>query len=100
MEPREILTFVAPGGTFRKADYPWLLAVRVTVRGGDGGGASDGTPGQDGQTALTLLRVEDLPAEVPITVGAGGKGAPPLGKDGADGFVLMELFDVVPDSQT
>lgn len=94
--PREILTFTPPGGTFNKADYEWLAAVRVTVRGGDGGGGPDGTPGQPGETNVKLIGADELPETVPLTVGEGGKGAKPHGANGADGFVILELFDYHP----
>jgi hypothetical protein len=94
--PRDILTFTVPGGEFRKADYPWLVAVRATVRGGDGGASSDGNLGEAGETISTLLSASDLEDVVPITVGASGKAGGPDSPDGEDGFVMLELFDAMP----
>lgn len=51
--PREILTF-PPGETvtLSKADFPWLVAARVHLKGGDAPG--DGNPGDDGYAVVEL----------------------------------------------
>jgi hypothetical protein len=98
VSPREILSFTPPGGEFRKAEYPWLVAVRVTARGGDGSNAADGSPGGKGETSIVLVPVADLEEVTTITVGSGGKGVGPKSPDGADGFVLLELFDENPSA--
>lgn len=64
-EPREVLTFLPPGGVFQKADYPWLKAVRVTLRGGDS------AAGHPGGTNSQTLPVDALPDLFSVTVGHG-----------------------------
>lgn len=95
MTPREILAYGPPGGEFRKADYPWLRAVRVCVRGGDGGAARDGSPGGLGQTRSMLVRVDEIDSVWRVAIGRGGRGAPGA-ENGEDGFVLLELYDQQP----
>jgi hypothetical protein len=90
--PRDVVSYSPPGGTFRKADYPWLVAIRVTARGGDGGGNSAGEPGGPGETLSRVILATDLADEETVAVGAGGHAAPG-GRDGADGYILVELFD-------
>lgn len=93
--PREIVTVGPPGGEFRKAEYPWLRAVRLCVRGGDGGAASDGTPGESGETRFLTLSIDEVPALLRVMLGRGGRGAPGA-QDGEDGFALVELYDQEP----
>lgn len=40
--PREVLVFDAGRDTLRLADYPWLVATRVILKGGDADGGDDG----------------------------------------------------------
>lgn len=78
---RKVVKFTA-SGTFDKADYPWLRAVRVKVVGGGGGGGGVGSPaagesaaaggGGGGGYAEALVAVGDLAASETVTVGAGG----------------------------
>jgi hypothetical protein len=91
--PRDVVSYSAPGGTFRKADYPWLVAIRVTVRGGDGGAGLNGEPGGTGESASVVILASNLGDEEVVTVGAGGNAAAPAGRAGQDGYVLVELFD-------
>ena len=80
---REVVTFTA-NGTFTKADYPWLRAVRArAVGGGGGGGGAGGTASGDaaagggggsGGYAEALVEAASLPASVAVTVGSGGSG--------------------------
>lgn len=90
--PREILTYSPPGGEFRRADYPWLRAVRASIRGGNGGAASDGSPGGLGQTRSVLIPVDEISEVWKVVVTRGGRGAPGA-EDGQDGFVMLELYD-------
>lgn len=90
--PREVISYSPPGGTFRKGDYPWLVAVRVTLKGGDGGAGERGEPGQPGESVSKVILASDLGEEELVTIGEGGKGASGVG-DGHDGYVLVELFD-------
>lgn len=82
----EQLRFTTPGtSTFDRSLYPWLRAVRVKViggGGGSGGGSSTasnrnggGSGGGGGGYAESFVVATDLPATVPVTVGAGGAGA-------------------------
>lgn len=84
---RETVTFTS-SGTFTKASYPWLRAIRVKVQGGGGGGggvddvdnigdavgASGGGAGVYAESFLT--DIDALASSVTVTVGAGGAGGP------------------------
>ena len=78
---RQVLTFTADG-SFTKASYPWLRAVRAKVQaGGGGGGGSAGGSGEacaggggGGGYAESLVDVDALGASETVTVGAGGAG--------------------------
>lgn len=80
---RAVITFTS-SGTFEKADYPWLRAVRVTcVGGGGGGGGAESTSGSEGSggeggsggtLARSLIPVGDLSASETVSVGSGGAG--------------------------
>lgn len=70
-------------GTFSKASYPWLRAIRVMVVGGGGSGAgsggasggqnSYGTGGGSGAYAESFITdIAGLAASTTVTVGAGG----------------------------
>lgn len=76
---RQIVTFTA-GGTFTKADYPWLRTVRPRVQAAGGGGGGQavnnggGAGGGAGGYAESLIPVEELAASETVTVGSGGSG--------------------------
>jgi hypothetical protein len=80
---RQIVTFTA-NGTFTKATYPWLRAVRVRLVGGGGGGSqargtqangvSAGGGGGGGGYAESFLLASSLATSVSVTVGGGGAG--------------------------
>lgn len=70
-------------GTFTKASYPWLRAIRVRCVGGGGGGggatattgtqASAGGGGGSGAYSESFItNIAGLAASVTVTVGAGG----------------------------
>lgn len=65
-------------GSFVKANYPWLRAVRVRLVGGGGGGGGaaltgrSGGGGGGGGYAEAMLAASALAASVTVTVGAGG----------------------------
>ena len=80
--PREMISYSPPGGIFRKGDYPWLVAVRVTIKGGDGGTGARGEHGQPGESVSKVILASDLEEEELVTVGEGGKGASPGVGDG------------------
>jgi hypothetical protein len=78
--------YFTSNGTFTKATYPWLRAIRVRVVGGGGGGG--GTPGSIGATRSVasggggaggyaekfITNIAGLSASETITVGASGTG--------------------------
>jgi hypothetical protein len=81
---RETLYFTS-SGTFTKATYPWLRAIRVKVVGGGGAGggtqttgvgeqASGGGGGGGGYAELFITDIAGLVSPVTVTVGAGGAG--------------------------
>lgn len=91
----QYLTTVAydTSGTFQKANYPGLRAVRFKCQGGGGAGggaaaagsgsATGGGGGQGGMYAEAFVVASSLAASVTITRGAGGTGAAGLaGNDG------------------
>ena len=75
--------YYTSSGTFVKADYPWLNAIRVKVQGaGGGGGGVDasvtGTGAGGGAGAYAEGFVTDiagLASSVSVTVGSGGAGS-------------------------
>lgn len=78
---RQVVKFTA-SGSFAKADYPWLRAVRVKVQGGGGAGSgsnsttgTSGSGGGGGGYAEKLIPVASLAASETVTIGAGGAGA-------------------------
>jgi hypothetical protein len=79
--------YFTSNGTFTKADYPWLRAIRVKVQGAGGGGggcsatttastqASVGSGGAGGGFAERFYTdISSLSASVTVTVGSGGAG--------------------------
>jgi hypothetical protein len=81
---KQVVTFTS-SGTFTKASYPWLRAVRVRVQGGGGAGGgaqttasnegSGGSGGAGGNYSESLITdIAGLSASVSVTVGAGGTG--------------------------
>ena len=89
---REIVTFTADG-TFTKASYPWLRAVRVRLVGGGGAGGGAAAPPTGSETSIgdgggaggyseKLYMVGELAASEPVTVGSGGAGTTAGGTSG------------------
>jgi hypothetical protein len=77
--------YYTSNGTFVKADYPWLRAIRVKVQGGGGGGGgcgataggefSFGSGGGGGSYSESFITdIAGLNASVTVTRGAGGGG--------------------------
>jgi hypothetical protein len=73
--------YFTSSGTFSKASYPWLRAIRIKVQGGGGGGAgrsasnrSGGGGGGGGYAERFFTDIGVLEASVTVTVGAGGNG--------------------------
>ena len=88
--------YFTSNGTFTKADYPWLRAVRLKMVGGGGGGggaaatgatttcaASGGGAGVYGEVFITDIAA--LSSSITVTVGAGGGGGAAGANDGAAG---------------
>jgi hypothetical protein len=78
--------YFTSSGTFTKASYPWLRAVRVMCVGGGGGGGgvaatgagefSTGAGGGGGGYADSFItNISGLASSVTVTVGNGGAGA-------------------------
>jgi len=72
--------YFTSSGSFTKASYPWLRAVRVRVQGaGGGGGGTDtndngaGGAGAGGCAEL-FIEASSLSTSVTVTVGSGGAG--------------------------
>jgi hypothetical protein len=83
--------YFTSSGTFDKADYPWLRAIKVTAVGGGGGGGGVGTTsgvgvagggGGGGIAESFITNIAGLDASVTVTVGAGGAGG--SGNNGGD----------------
>jgi hypothetical protein len=90
-------------GTFAKADYPYLRAIRLKVLGGGGGGGSASTVidacagggGGGGYAVKFITDIAGLSASVTVTIGAGGAGGT-SGGDGANGGTTT--FDTLSGS--
>lgn len=91
MELREIIAYAPPGGVFRPGDYPWLSAIRIVVKPGNGGASADGNPGEQVHAAYAVLARRELGRSHKVTVGRGGKGSGG-GRDGEDGSVFIEMY--------
>jgi hypothetical protein len=83
--------YFTSSGTFSKADYPWLRAIKVTAQGAGGAGSSASFPfgghgGGAGSCAISFITdISSLAASVTVTVGAGGIGvASNVGSDGGN----------------
>ena len=83
-------------GTFDKADYPGLRAVRVTAQGAGGGGGGAGSTTSDqsacgggggggGSAESFIIDIAALAASVTVTVGAGGGGGSGTGNGSTGG---------------
>jgi hypothetical protein len=77
---RETVYFTS-SGTFVKADYPWLRAIRVKCQGGGGGGSgipnttgARGGGAGGGYAESFITDIAGLDASVTVTRGAGGAG--------------------------
>ena len=75
---RETLYFTS-SGDFKKADFPWLRAIRVKCQGAGGAGGSiqngtgvSGAGSGGGYAESFIADIESLPDTVQVTVGAGG----------------------------
>jgi hypothetical protein len=77
--------YFTSNGTFTKADYPWLRAIRVRLVGGGGGGGGAGSTtgsqcamgsggGGGGYAERFITDIAGLSASVSVTVGSGGAG--------------------------
>jgi len=88
--------YFTSSGTFTKASYPWLRAIKVTVVGGGGGGggaeatgageSAEGAGGAGGGYAIKFITdIAGLSASETVTVGAGGSGAAAGNGNGSDG---------------
>jgi hypothetical protein len=88
--------YFTSNGTFTKADYPWLRAIRVRLVGGGGGGGgcattsanqvAVGRSGGAGAYAESFITdIAGLSASVTVTTGSGGAGGAAGNNNGADG---------------
>jgi hypothetical protein len=83
--PTPDIQYFASSGTWVKP--PRAVRVDTVVRAAGAGGAT-GKDGADGEVSVTSYPAGDLPDEVTITVGRGGRGAVG-GGNGADGYALI-----------
>jgi len=88
--------YFTSSGTFSKADYPWLRAIRVKCQGAGGGGAGVpttavaqmvlGSAGSGGAYAESFITdIAGLASSVTVTRGAGGAGGAAGQNNGSDG---------------
>jgi len=81
--------YYTSSGTFTKATYPWLRAIRVKVQaGGGGGGCETGGGGGGGGGAYReafITNISGLDASITVTTGAGGAGSNVTASSGATG---------------
>jgi hypothetical protein len=77
--------YFTSSGTFTKASYPWLRAIRVKVQGAGAGGGGAGATGAGavsnggggsggGYAEKFITDIAGLASSVTVTVGAGGPG--------------------------
>jgi hypothetical protein len=77
--------YYTSSGTFTKATYPWLRAIRVKVCGAGGGGGGAGTTGSNQNASATggggggyaekfITDIAGLASSVTVTRGSGGAG--------------------------
>jgi hypothetical protein len=78
--------YYTSSGTFTKATYPWLRAIRVKVVGGGGGGGSTangvtvngaGGGGGGGYAESFITNISGMASTVTVTVGGAGNGGTP-----------------------
>jgi len=80
--------YYTSNGTFTKATYPWLRAIRIRAVGGGAGAGSGGATtngggwasaggggGAGGYSELLVTDIAGLSASVSVTIGAGGAAA-------------------------
>jgi len=89
--------YFTTSGTFTKATYPWLRAVKVIAQGGGGGGGGVAQPASTGESgagaggsgggwAETFITdIAGMASSVTVTVGAGGSGGAAGNNDGTAG---------------
>lgn len=96
--------YFTSSGTFTKADYPGLRAIRVRMVGGGGGGsgcaaassattASIGGSGWGAGYAESFILAADLDTTEAVTVGAAGSGGSAGANDGSAGE--DSVFDTI-----
>jgi hypothetical protein len=92
-KPTEVVAFTS-SGTFSKADYSGLYAIRVRIVGGGGGsgGAEGGGSGcaggmacGGGEYAEKLILASALAADETVTIGAGGTAGSAGANNGGNG---------------
>ena len=92
---RETVYFTSTG-TFTKASYPWLRAMRVKAQAGGGGSggcattgagqaAAAGGGGAGGYSESFITDISGLAASVTVTVGGGGNGGAAGNNSGSAG---------------
>jgi hypothetical protein len=88
--------YFTSSGTFSKASYPWLRAIRVKCQGGGGGGGGVGSiptgqiicarSGSGGVYAESFItNISGLSSSVTVTVGTGGAGGAAGNNAGSNG---------------
>jgi hypothetical protein len=88
--------YYTSSGTFTKATYPWLRAIRVKVQGaggGSGGCAATGSSAASGSASggggayaeSFITNIAGLPSSVTVTRGAGGAGGAAGDNSGSTG---------------
>jgi len=86
--PRETI-ILTKDTVFQKSDYPWLIAVRVTMQ------AASSYDGNPGHTESSLIRATDFAESVYYHHSRGGRGLE--GQQGDDGYVIVELYEEMPE---
>jgi len=84
-EPIDLLV-ITQSGSFIKADYPKMTHLVITMKGADGGTASDETP-SPGQEVMTILSAIAVPDRAKVEIGKPGR------PDGKPGYILVEVYD-------
>jgi len=88
--------YFTTSGTFNKAEYPWLRAIKVKMVGGGGGSAAaaatnssqvsvPGSGGGGGYCEKFYTDINSLSSSITVTVGAGGTAGTSGGNGGGGG---------------
>jgi hypothetical protein len=95
------IQYFPASGTWVKPEGAIRSDVVLCASGAGGAlafGGGVGQDGGDGEITVQSFAADDLPAELTVTVGKGGRGAGAAG-DGADGYALVITHVAAPEGE-